>query len=677
VVKQMTTLKSLHAQSQRRTGAKTVLKARRAFASLRLCVRLQLSFVVLASAARADGPVSIPWLGENLVPNAGFEEVTDNGRSPNPPWTAPIAPDSGITVSTDSTVYIKGQHSLKVFVPKSDTNVSASSPLIPVEPDATYLFSIAFRQEGFNASGKPSDYAGVSSYAAGQWLDIAQKQVGSFIVQFPYGPSQWDLRDAFKQAPANARWARVGVTVLNNSQKQMGKTIPSTVWVDAVQLRKYVPPATPHWAKGETTRVVEGGMQDTRVLSYFVGSDDSFNMRGGTWSHTVNDPQAERGAALQAPANVGQGYMAHSPYFPALPPGLYRVRARVKMPAAKDSAPVGFLDVDSQRAGLRQLLRFVPSPERSDKYTDCEADFILRDSSWWSLRLVTYGKEPWSVDSLKVFCLHEFEDRQLLSIYPGSEGELPSDLKPAPFKQVQWEHVPMKGLVVAGFGYDRFRIADVFHAMQLDARMKAVWCKNGMGGMSFVGFPEDPRELFQYSILYLCNVNVRCLALKYKNAIHEYVKRGGALIVLGGHQGYERGGWRGSLIEETMPVAATPALHGGLIHLPNGQPLTVNREIPWLGAISTASSPLTYYLHSVTVKPGGQVLAQAGDKPFIVAGEYGEGRVVCILGVPWGEPGEQGTPFWEWDDWVDLFREVCWWAVKNTTDVDGDNAHGG
>lgn len=41
-------------------------------------------------------------------------------------------------------------------------------------------------------------------------------------------------------------------------------------------------------------------------------------------------------------------------------------------------------------------------------------------------------------------------------------------------------------------------------------------------------------------------------------------------------------------------------------------------------------------------------------------GDYGEGRVVCIMGIPWGDPGTQDTLFWEWYEWMRALREACW-----------------
>ena len=273
----------------------------------RRCLAFLLAVLTGNLSLAAEETVRIAWLQDNLAPNSGFEEVTADGRMAKD-WTAQIAPQSGVRVETDTTIFLKGRRSLKVSVPKSDTSVTVSSRPVSVEGGAAYLFTIAFRQEGFNSTGK-ADYGGVSAYAWGQWMDEKQQPIGGqFILPFSYGPSPWDLRDAFQRTPANARIVKFGVYVSNGSQRQTGKTIPSTVWVDNVQLRKYLPPVTPDWAKGEAARVVDGAAKETRVLSYFVGIDDVFNnMRGGTWSKIVADPQAERGTALWRRRMWGRG----------------------------------------------------------------------------------------------------------------------------------------------------------------------------------------------------------------------------------------------------------------------------------------------------------------------------------------------------------------------------------
>jgi uncharacterized membrane protein len=306
-----------------------------------------------------------------------------------------------------------------------------------------------------------------------------------------------------------------------------------------------------------------------------------------------------------------------------------------------------------------------PSAAKPDTYATSEADFVLRDSGWWCLRLFTLGKEAWAIDSCKILPLHEFEDRQLLAAYPGSTGELPAELKPARFlPALGGAPKPMKVLAVAGMGHERYRLAAVIHVLHRDAQASAVWVRMDRGRMRFSGLPEDPRRLFEYPVVVLCDVSARCLTLKVKNALCEYVRRGGALVVLGGHQAYERGGWAGSMLEDVLPVTVATKLPGGVHAFPSPQPLVLAPDLPGGDGLRGSPLPVVTYLHRVQAKPGAHVWVSAGGEPFLVAGSAGEGRVVCVLGIPWGEEGGQTLPFWAWDGWVHLLREVIWWAAR-------------
>ncbi|MCG2659785.1 MAG: glutamine amidotransferase, partial [Kiritimatiellae bacterium] len=141
--------------------------------------------------------------------------------------------------------------------------------------------------------------------------------------------------------------------------------------------------------------------------------------------------------------------------------------------------------------------------------------------------------------------------------------------------------------------------------------------------------------------------------------------RGGALIVLGGHQSYERGGWRGSLIEDAMPVECHNAVPGGMVAVKEGLSLLIDDQAPWKQMLTLTPLPKIYYLHKAKVKPQGTVLVKADQYPLLVTGTYGEGRVACFLGMPYGGQANDDIPFWMWDDWIYLLRETCWWALKN------------
>lgn len=631
---------------------------------------LGLFLILFAWMIPSHAAETISWLEPNLAPNPDFEDLGTNSQPTG--WTLSAPNPDTVGMALDNRIVLSGQKSLRIESSGlTSAYLTVASSSIPVEKGGIYMFAAAFRQEGFNITGQRDQYAGVSSYPRLQWLTPDGREAGNstIISRFPYGPSAWDLLDALEPAPTNAASVRIEFVMSNDSLKHAGKAIPATLWVDAIQLRRYRPPPTPDWARGETARSVDGSFVNSPLQSFFVGIDDNCShMRGGQWSRIVVDPQAERGVALQAVPGFGQGIMSHSPYFPAISPGLYRIRARVKLDANSTNAIVGHVDIDTASSGCRLMLPFARRPEiKPNSYLEFEGDFILRDSGWWDFRVFTHGNESWSIDWLKLFPLDELQDQQLLSIYPGSEGQIAPDLKPAPFVPVTGgpRKERMKCLVVAGLGCDTFRVMDAFKMLHRDAEINVIWIKMERGVMNYQGLQENPGNLFQYSIICLCNANGRGLSLKYKNAIREFVKRGGALLMMGGHQSFERGGWRGSLIEEILPVeCSSPTLNGILVSR-SGLALTVDASVPWRHTVTTECRPLVYYLHPATVKPSANVQVRAGDKPFLVTGSYGEGRVICVLGIPYGIPGARETPFWMWDDWIYLLRETCWWALKN------------
>jgi len=615
------------------------------------------AFASLCSSPVAGELVEIPWLGPNLVTNPSFETVGDESTQLKH-WHAQFPANKGVEVGIDSKVRLAGKSSLRMSLPRSGSFVYLLSDFTPVKGGQDYLVSVGFRQEGFNRKRRVG-FEGVNSHSSLMWFDRDRKGLGSSSATggFPYGPSRWDLRDGFTRAPANASYARFSVRMWNHSEKKVGETIPSILWLDAVQLREYRRPETPAWAKGETELVVDGDVDRSPVRSFFLAG--AFGGTGGRWSKIAVDKDAERGSALVAPAGVGRGMMAHSAYFPAMPPGLYRLRVRVKVTDNTAAKPVGSLDMTSQLAARRIEHHFLPKQFAApNRYQDFERDFILRDDGWWCIRFHTLGNQSWAVDSAKVFPLHEMADKELFSVYPGSAGDVDAALKPR-------RYGPRTALFVAGFGYDFYRPARALRLADGKVRISPAWVYHDFRTARVKKFPETAKDLFDFSIVYLCNVPVKCLTLRQKNFLHEYVRRGGAMVALAGHQAYERGGGRGSLLEEVMPVKMLRTVDEGLLYAKDGLPITIAPDIHWLREISTRQKPMAYFLHKVAVKPSAQVLARAGEEPFLVVGTYGKGRVACVLASPNGDPAEGQTGFWDWDDWIYLLRDVSWWTMQH------------
>lgn len=63
------------------------------------------------------------------------------------------------------------------------------------------------------------------------------------------------------------------------------------------------------------------------------------------------------------------------------------------------------------------------------------------------------------------------------------------------------------------------------------------------------------------------------------------------------------------------------------------------------------------------VKSGGEAVVTAGEKPILVLGTYGKGRVAVFAGTVLGEPDEGTLPFWEWDHWPTLLGRTLQWLA--------------
>jgi uncharacterized membrane protein len=612
------------------------------------------SIILLISAGVFTAPADdgkVDWLESNLLKNADFEQADANGKISD--WQ--VNTSGKASVSMDRQQYLSGKSSLCLSCEDSPSSASISSQLIPVTAGKMYLISTVFRQQGFNLrkDGK-NEYAGVNSYTSIEWLDGKKRLLNRRAMGFPYGSSPWDMRDVLETAPAKAEFVRISVAINNNSLKQKGKNIPSTLWLDGFQFRQCNKLPTPEWAKGKTELVVDGVENQSPLLSFFVASEDSFHSRGGKWSKIKTDLQAERGGALVAPAGVGKGMMAHSPYFSALPPGLYRLRARLKTTDNTPGKQLGWIDINSQLCSSRLSFPVMSGDfKKNGEYQDFKKDFILRGIGYWCLRMYTQGGASWSIDSIKIFPLQEFEDNKLVSIFPASVSEVDKKLQPR-------KKTPYRIMIVAGVGYERFRLNQAFHLLDGREDIKPVWVEKNRA-VKFKGFPEKAEELFDYSLVVLCNANIKGLNLLKKNMLKEYVQRGGILLMLGGHQSYERGSLKGSMLEDIVPVKVSSDF-SGLKKFPHGE-ILVKGKLPWPVEADFSVKPRVYFLHQVTPLPDAEVFVKTQNgSPFMVGGKYGKGRVICVLGMPYGSPEKGQIPFWQWKGWTYLLRNSILWA---------------
>ena len=593
-------------------------------------------------------PAGVDWVGPNLLSNADFELASDQGLPVD--WTLTASPAGSAKFSLDQQIYLVGKAALKAEVPDSGAAAVRCQP-VPVEGGKWYLVSVGYRSAGFGERGK---YSGVDSYVAITWNDAAGKQIGSSPgISFPYHPVDWDLGDRFVLAPAGAAQLILNASLNNHSQQQTGKNIPSALWLDGWQVRQYNPPPTPEWALQKIPRIVEGGLSTSRAQAYQLASQ---NMAGGKWSSITADPQATYDSVLSSPAGVDKGIMAHSPYFTNAPPGLYRALLRAKVATHPGDQEAGSLDVFSEYAGQRAELHLFPRDfPAAQTYREFPVDFILRSAGYWGFRVYTQGNQPFTADIVKIFPLALLEDRQLLELYPGSEGAIPAEIQP------RRNAHPFTGLLIAGALYDYYRIVDAHHLSGYDMRLKMIPIRKGRSQV-YVGFPETAQELFDHNVIYLCGADFTALTLRQKQMLAEYVRRGGGLLVFGGHKALDRAGLKGSLFEDVLPVIGGEGLPP-LVGLPGGAPLTRGAAHPVTQFADFDSPPVCFYMHDLRLRPEAQAIITVGDKPGVVVGQCGKGRVAVIGMTCFGAPAESQTPFWQWRSWVLLLRDLAWWAA--------------
>jgi uncharacterized membrane protein len=189
-------------------------------------------------------------------------------------------------------------------------------------------------------------------------------------------------------------------------------------------------------------------------------------------------------------------------------------------------------------------------------------------------------------------------------------------------------------------------------------------------------------------VIILDDVDIQGLTAAHWKALAERVREGAGLMMTGGYHSFGPGGFRGSPLADALPVNIGPAERQGFgepvrqdMHLPGpvrmrpAEPLGVRHPVMQLGAGGggwNALPPLdgANKISRKELKPNAQVLAEAEDAerhPLLVAGQFGDGRVLAFAGdSTWrwqmGGFGEAHRRFW---------RQAVLWLAKKDEQTDG------
>jgi uncharacterized membrane protein len=140
----------------------------------------------------------------------------------------------------------------------------------------------------------------------------------------------------------------------------------------------------------------------------------------------------------------------------------------------------------------------------------------------------------------------------------------------------------------------------------------------------------------------------------------EHVERGHGLLMVGGYMSFS--GFEGKARYQSTPLAAVLPVemlgHDDRIEAPEGVTPAMSAAHPVLEGIS---SDWPYFLgyNRLRPKPGSTVAMTAGEDPFLVLGEAGQGRTAAFASdcsPHWGSPA-----FLDWPDYGRFWSRLATW----------------
>jgi len=165
-------------------------------------------------------------------------------------------------------------------------------------------------------------------------------------------------------------------------------------------------------------------------------------------------------------------------------------------------------------------------------------------------------------------------------------------------------------------------------------------------------------------VLIMANVPARAFG-KQQEAIVEFVREGGAMLVLGGAGAFGNQ-WTESPLDELSPVDILPGQirMGGIVQWDDAVAEPASKAPPAVRALSWNDQPRVVWGHRGEPREGAAVWVKAGDRPLLVVREFGKGRVAVWLGSVMGEVGSGETAAWKWDDWPALMAHTVGWLSE-------------
>lgn len=214
-------------------------------------------------------------------------------------------------------------------------------------------------------------------------------------------------------------------------------------------------------------------------------------------------------------------------------------------------------------------------------------------------------------------------------------------------------HEGTRILHLRGLFQEAYRLPEV--AKVMNAELKSGSYKTFVYGPSLSYFPGNYPDLMGLDAVVLNNVPMEAIDEQAQQYLADYVEHGGALLVIGGHWAFGGGGYKGSKLEELLPVTAKGPFDVTLVQKGKLAPQPENATK--VGAL---------WLQDVTPRPEAKVTVKAGGKPFWVQWRRGEGTVAVLAGLAYGESSGQLQLFNEWEGWPKWLAGELQKAIQST-----------
>ena len=367
-----------------------------------------------------------------------------------------------------------------------------------------------------------------------------------------------------------------------------------------------------------------------------------FYSMGKSTGRLIDDPEAMFGYALRCfsdqaakPTRVIFG-PHHS--MPTMAPGKVRVTWRMKV---NDNTGDGTVCEVEGRFG-REAIK-TSDFELANTYQTFEYGYTLKEDETNYFILNFHGGGPdLIVDSITMQGIERQKDQDLFS-----KASLDVSGRPAR------EGVSRKVHLLCGLWYDFFGLDGALkeRAMQATRSWESLTTDHANIPPDYATSVE---ELWQYDMIGLLNAGADSLQAKRRKDLREYVMRGGTLFVGGGARAYGHGGYDSTFLAEILPVQVH---RFDLTRVDGDKQIITPRKSSFLKDLSMEDQPRVNFYHDVRIKPGAEVILEAGGVPILTARKVGKGTVFAMTGTPMGII-EDGTPWWKSKSWKDVMLRV-------------------